>query len=152
MGSATRAPGALRWIIAIKVFKALALVAFGVAVLVTRHTPPVSLLADIARALHLPLASHLVQRAMDAVMSLTPTREVLIGLVSFAYGGLFATEGVGLFRRASWARWLTVVATGALIPLEVYEIAQRPTALRIVALLVNIAVVGWLVRRKDVFE
>jgi uncharacterized membrane protein (DUF2068 family) len=149
---ATRTSLALGWIIALKMIKALALVAFGTAVLVTRHTPPESLLADIARALHLPLASHMVQRAMDAATSLTPRREAVIALASFAYAGLFATEGVGLLRRAAWARWLTVVATGALIPLEVYEIARRPTALRFLALLVNVAVVAWLFRRKDLFE
>src|SRR6187401_1382743 len=148
---AARTSGALGWIIALKVTKALALVAFGSAVLLTRHTPPESLLADIAHAMHLPLASHLVQRAMGAVTSLTPKREVLIGVAAFAYGGLFATEGVGLYRRASWARWLTVIATGALIPLEVFEIARRPTAPRILTLVINIAVVAWLVRRKDLF-
>jgi hypothetical protein len=63
-----------------------------------------------------------------------------------------ATEGVGLYRRRRWARWFTIGATGSLMPLELYEIVRAPRPLRMVILLVNIAVVGYLWQRKEVFE
>jgi uncharacterized membrane protein (DUF2068 family) len=149
---ATRTPAALWWIVAFKILKAGSLVALGATLLVTRHMPPETLLTQAALALHLPLASRIVQRAMEAATSLTPQREVVLGLAAFAYAGLFGMEAVGLSRRASWARRLTVVATGCLIPLEAYEIARRPTLVRILVLLINLGVVAYLVRRKDVFE
>jgi uncharacterized membrane protein (DUF2068 family) len=150
--SSDRAPAALWWIVGFKVLKAGSLVALGAALLVTRHMPPETLLVQAALALHLPLSSGLAQRALDAAASLTPAREVLLGLAALAYAGLFATEAVGLARRAAWARWLTVTATSCLIPLEAYEIARRPTLVRTLVLLINLAVVAYLVRRKDVFE
>ena len=45
-----------------------------------------------------------------------------------------------------WAEWFTVIATGSLVPLEIYEAVHRFSAFKLVALLVNIAIVVYLVR------
>jgi uncharacterized membrane protein (DUF2068 family) len=55
-------------------------------------------------------------------------------------------EGGGLFLRKRWAEWLTVVATTLLIPLELYELVRRPSALKGAGLIVNILIVLYLVR------
>jgi uncharacterized membrane protein (DUF2068 family) len=150
---AGRASQPLAWIVAFKILKCLALVAIGVVLLVTRRTLPANdLLGEVARWLHLPLTSRVLQRALMSAASLTPQREALVACTALAYGGLFATEAVGLSMRAGWARWLTIVATSCLIPLECYELARRPTVVRVGILLVNLAVVVYLVRRKEMFE
>ena len=46
-----------------------------------------------------------------------------------------------------WAEWLTVIITASLIPIEIYEIWRQPTAARIVVLLINLAIVGYLLYR-----
>src|SRR5689334_1206699 len=51
-------------------------------------------------------------------------------------------EGVGLWRRRRWAEYLTVVATASFVAFEVYELVQYVTTVRVLALLVNVAVVG----------
>jgi uncharacterized membrane protein (DUF2068 family) len=69
-----------------------------------------------------------------------------------AYAGLFLTEGTGLLFRKRWAEWLTIVATSSLMPIEVYQLAQKFTAVRLFALLINAAVVLYLiylVRQKE---
>lgn len=69
-----------------------------------------------------------------------------------AYAGLFLTEGTGLLFRRSWAEWLTIVATSSLMPIEVYELVGKFTAVRLFALLINAAVVlylVYLVRQKE---
>jgi uncharacterized membrane protein (DUF2068 family) len=68
------------------------------------------------------------------------------------YAGLFLTEGTGLLFRKRWAEWLTIVATSSLMPLEVYELVKQFTSVRLLALLVNAAVVLYLiylVRQKE---
>ena len=55
-------------------------------------------------------------------------------------------EGGGLFLRKRWAEWLTVVATTLLIPLELYELVRKPSALKGAGLIVNILIVLYLVR------
>jgi uncharacterized membrane protein (DUF2068 family) len=62
-----------------------------------------------------------------------------------AYAGLFLTEGTGLLFRKRWAEWLTIVATSSLMPIEVYELFEKFTAIRLFALLINAAVVLYLI-------
>jgi uncharacterized membrane protein (DUF2068 family) len=75
----------------------------------------------------------------------TPGRITLVGLASICYGLLFAVEGMGLWLEKRWAEYLTVVATGTLIPFELYELARRVTPVRAAALVVNVAAVVYLV-------
>ena len=61
------------------------------------------------------------------------------------YAALFLTEGTGLLFRKRWAEWLTIVATGSLMPIELYELIKQFTAIRLFALLINAAVVLYLI-------
>ena len=63
------------------------------------------------------------------------------------YAALFLTEGTGLLLRKRWAEWLTIVATSSLMPLELYELIKEFTAIRLTVLLVNAAVVLFLIYR-----
>jgi uncharacterized membrane protein (DUF2068 family) len=73
-------------------------------------------------------------------------------VTALAYAVLMATEGVGLYLRKSWARWVTIIATSSLVPFELYEIAREATPPRIVVLLANVAIVIYLYRRAEGFE
>jgi uncharacterized membrane protein (DUF2068 family) len=64
---------------------------------------------------------------------------------TFVYAAVVITEGVGLLRQKVWAEYLTVIATAALIPLEIYELYKRFTALRLGVIAINLAVVGYLI-------
>lgn len=66
---------------------------------------------------------------------------------TFFYSALLLTEGIGLLMRKHWAEYFTVISTAALIPLEVYEIAERFTWVRIWVLLINVAIVVYLIVR-----
>jgi len=75
----------------------------------------------------------------------------LVAVAAIAYALLEGTEGVGLALRRRWAEYLTVVATGILIPYETYEVIHRVTLFKVGALLLNVAVVGYLAFRKRLF-
>jgi uncharacterized membrane protein (DUF2068 family) len=75
----------------------------------------------------------------------------LLAIGAIAYALLEGTEGVGLAMRRRWAEYLTVIATGVLIPYEAYEVVNKVTLFRVGALLLNIAVVGYLAYRKRLF-
>lgn len=69
-----------------------------------------------------------------------------------AYAALFVTEGTGLLFRKRWAEWLTIIATTSLMPLEVNQLIKEFTAFRLLVLLLNAAVVLFLiyeVRQKE---
>ena len=88
---------------------------------------------------------------VDDLLSLQPGRLHVIGAVLAAYGLLQAVEAVGLWLGRRWAEYLTLITTSALLPLEVYELTRGITPLKIVALVVNIAIVVYLLFAKRLF-
>ena len=140
------------WIVAFKAFKTITLTALGVGLLATRQADPADLLFALALAVHLPLSSTLFGRALGFATNLTVARQTALGLTALGYAVLMGTEGVGLYLRKRWARWFTIGATSSLIPIELYEIARQVHPLRVIVLVLNVAIVIYLVRRKEVFE
>ena len=86
-------------------------------------------------------------------LQLVHTKELKeLSALGAAYAALFLTEGTGLLFRKRWAEWLTIVATSSLMPFEIYELVNKFTAIRFLALLINAAVVLYLiylVRQKE---
>jgi len=141
----------LPWIIAFKAFKTAALTALGVALLTTRALPPEDVLIRLALALHLPLTSRVFIRALLLASNLTASRETALAITAFGYAALMGTEGVALHLRKSWARWLTIIATSSLIPIEAYEIMREIHPIRVAVLLINVAVVFYLWNHEEMF-
>jgi uncharacterized membrane protein (DUF2068 family) len=75
------------------------------------------------------------------------SRVLILGGAILAYAALFFVEAVGLWFQKRWAEWLTVIATAALIPPEIYECVVHPSPLPFVLLALNVAVVAMLVQR-----
>ncbi|APW61180.1 DUF2127 domain-containing protein [Paludisphaera borealis] len=90
--------------------------------------------------------NRLIHEAVTRVANIQPGRRRLIEAGAFFYGSLHMVEGFGLVRGKNWGAFLTIIATSSLIPLELYEIARKPTAVRILVLIVNAAFVVYLIR------
>jgi len=75
----------------------------------------------------------------------------VVALAAIVYALLEGTEGVGLAMQRRWAEYLTVIATGLAIPYEAYEVIRHVTLFKVGALLLNVAVVGYLAYRKRLF-
>jgi uncharacterized membrane protein (DUF2068 family) len=61
------------------------------------------------------------------------------------YALLHAVEGIGLILGYQWAGYLVVVATGLLVPFEIYEVLRRLTLVRISLLCVNALILAYLI-------
>lgn len=70
---------------------------------------------------------------------------------ALAYCVVEAVEAAGLWRERRWAEYLTALATAGFLPFEIDELAKRTTVLRVGALVVNLAVLGYLVWGKRLF-
>ena len=81
----------------------------------------------------------------------TPTHLYELGIVLAVYAALEATEMVGLWLAKRWAEYLTLVATTLFIPLEVYEIVQGISAFKVITLVINVAIVVYLLLAKRLF-
>ena len=85
-------------------------------------------------------------KLVSMLVDLGPSKFVAIGLVTLGYAVLFSIEGIGLWMGKHWAEWFTVIATGSLIPLELYETLYRFGWIKLVMLLGNVAIIVYLVR------
>jgi uncharacterized membrane protein (DUF2068 family) len=143
----TSQTGVVRLIALFKLLKGVLLVVVGVAALKLLHRDIASLVESWAMALGVAQNSRFVGRALSTAAALTPNRvrDLIVG--SFFYGGLFLTEGIGLWLLKRWAMWFTVIITGSFLPVEIYELARHPSAGKVVLLAINLALVGYLIRR-----
>ncbi len=88
---------------------------------------------------------------LDKLFSLQSGHLREVGAALLAYGVLEGVEGVGLWIGKRWAEYLTFVATTILLPLEIYELANGATPLKLIGFLINLAVVVYLLFAKRLF-
>lgn len=119
----------------------VALVAFGFV-----HTPWLDATADWIEHLPIRTGHGYLVRWTEALTDFSTRKFVIIGIATSVYATLFGVEGWGLWTGKRWAEYLTIFATASLIPLELWEMWQRPTALKAVAVVVNVAIVIYLWR------
>jgi uncharacterized membrane protein (DUF2068 family) len=81
----------------------------------------------------------------------SPSDLYKLGLVLAAYAALEATEMVGLWFAKRWAEYLTFIATTLLVPFEVYELTRSVSVFKLVTLVINLAVVVYLLFAKRLF-
>jgi len=139
--------GLLRLIAVFKLLKASALVAGGIAALKLVHADIGTVLERLVLKLGLDPGSSLLNHAIQRACEIPQDQIWELGAVGFIYAGLFLLEGTGLWLGKRWGEWCTVIITGSLVPFEFYETLDRPTVIRILILLVNIAVVAYLIHR-----
>ena len=88
---------------------------------------------------------------IDDLLSWPKDRLYLTGLALAAYAVLELVEAVGLWRQRRWAEYLTLVGTAVFIPLEVYELANGVTPFKVIAFVLNVAVIAYLLFAKRLF-
>ena len=67
------------------------------------------------------------------------------GFGALLYASVFLVEGIGLWRGKKWAEYLTIGVTASLLPLEVVAVVHRVTLVRVATLVINTAVIAYLV-------
>ncbi len=148
-GSAgARRPWTLGLIAVLRVAKALVLVAIALGALRLLDRGVAARAQDWLAALPFVARHPLVEKAASKVTGASHAHLEIVAAVGFAYAALFATEGVGLWLQRVWAEYLTIVATTSFIPFEVYELTRRFTPVRLGAMVVNVAIVVYLVIRR----
>jgi uncharacterized membrane protein (DUF2068 family) len=137
-------PG-LMLIAVFKFLKACALLLVGFGALHFLHRDLAATISHWVDLLRIDPHNHYLLWLMEKVTKVDETRLREFSVGTFFYAALFFTEGAGLALRKRWAEYLTIISTSSLLPLEVYELSHRPTIARFALLLVNLAVVAYLV-------
>ena len=144
----------IKVIIVERIIKALVLIALAIGLLVAGEKGWLAMWAEYAQD-QLNLAAGrgiIVQLLLRLLVFIGNFSQVnVVAIAAIAYALLEGTEGVGLAMRRRWAEYLTVIATGLLIPYELYEVIRHVTLFKVGALLLNLAVVGYLAYRRRLF-
>lgn len=142
----------LRVIIVWKTIKGGFLVLLGIAAILLRHSDLHDLAEGAVDWLGLDPASPRIASLLDSLTSMTPNRITMVGLGAFVVAIVMFVEAWGLHRRRTWAEWLTVIMTSALIPLEIYHLVHNPSVGKVLTLVANVAIVIYLLRHRGLFR
>ncbi|HEX3604171.1 MAG TPA: DUF2127 domain-containing protein [Steroidobacteraceae bacterium] len=137
--------GVLRTIALYKLVKVLLLLGVAYGELRLRDASLAAKLLSWAQTRPYGLEHRIVGQLLEWFSGLSVSRIYALRIVTLAYAAIFSVEGISLWMEKRWGEWLTTIITASLVPLEAWEIFFRPTIGKVLILLANIAVVGYLV-------
>jgi uncharacterized membrane protein (DUF2068 family) len=135
----------LRLIAVFKLLKGLALLALGIGALNLLHKDVEAIVVHWINIFQVDPNAHYVRLLLAKLSILDDRRLKELSVGTFIYSAVFLTEGVGLALGKRWAEYLTIATTASLLPLEVYELAKHASIGKVLALVINLAVVAYLV-------
>ncbi|GBE66896.1 hypothetical protein MFM001_33580 [Mycobacterium sp. MFM001] len=92
-----------------------------------------------------------IVRHIGHLFSLSSSTFLWIAVAFTAYALIELVEAVGLWLVRRWGEYFAVIATSVFLPLEIYELTEKVTTLRVIAFLVNVVAVIWLLWSKRLF-
>lgn len=137
----------LPWIAAERAFRAVVLIAVGIALVTHPHANWAQEVTRFGHKLGLDPSRNWFHKLVEKLERVHASQDVFFGIVALAYGALEGVEAWGLWHRRRWGEWLTVIATSLLLVPEVWELSKGVTLLKLGALIVNIGVVAYLLWR-----
>ncbi len=145
---ATASRRILRLIAAFKFVKAAVLIVVGIGALKLLSSDRAVAVQDWLEGLVLERGHHVVSMVADralALLNLAGRKEFSnLAIGAFLYATLFVVEGVGLVLARRWAEYLTAAVTTSFLPVEAVALWHRWTVLRAGTIVLNVAVVVYL--------
>src|SRR5437588_10384908 len=108
-------------------------------------------LEPAARQLNINLDKSGLVHELRKLLHSGPETLHLVEAFLIVYALLQVAEGVGLWSLKRWGEYVAAVGTSVFLPFEIYELAKDVTWLKLVAFLINVALVVYLVSRKRLF-
>ena len=143
----SRGDRAILWIAGFKLVKGALLIAVAVGAFKLLHHDVGDALTHAVHSLRVDPDNRMIHKGLVKLGGLNDRKLEEIGAGSFIYAALLLTEGFGLLLRKRWAEYFTVILTASLMPLEIYELAERFTFTRVAVLILNAVIVWYLIVR-----
>jgi uncharacterized membrane protein (DUF2068 family) len=135
----------MRLIAAFKLLKGVLLLAAGFGALRLLHKDVALVVDGWLDAFRVDPGNRYIHRLMVHVANLDERRLRELSAGTFFYSAVLLCEGTGLWLGKRWAEYFTILATGSFIPLEIYELHRRLTVPRATLLVLNLAIVVYLI-------
>jgi uncharacterized membrane protein (DUF2068 family) len=91
--------------------------------------------------------NHYIQMLYRQANEMDGNKLIFFTAITFGYAALFFVEGIGLILGKYWAQWVVIIDTASFIPSEIYYLVRQFSWFNTFLLIVNIAVVLYLVWR-----
>jgi uncharacterized membrane protein (DUF2068 family) len=134
----------LRAVATFEFFKGIFVVVMGVCALALLHKDVWLIAESLLALLHVNTDRRSAQIFLDFADTITNARLWAAARFAFAYAALRFTESYGLWKGRTWAEWVALISGALLLPWEVRELMRGLTVLRCALLIVNLAVVLYM--------
>lgn len=115
---------------------------FGLLALVHRDLE--DLAERLVRHSHLNPASHYPRVFIEAAARTSDSRLRTLAALAFVYSTVRFVEAYGLWKMRAWAEWFAIISGCVYLPVELYELVEKPTLVRAGILVLNALVVAYL--------
>ncbi len=100
---------------------------------------------NVLQHLHVDPTGHFAQMFVERASKINESNILLFVILAFVYTIVRSVEAYGLWRLRTWAEWFAIISGTIYLPIEIYEIFQKPTALRFLIFFFNLALVLYLI-------
>ena len=137
-------PLVLRLLAIYYVAQGLLLIAVGVGGLLLVDQDQLLIIKEWLSVIRLDPENRFIHWLLTKFLPVTNQMLETFSIGSFVYGGLAFVQGGGLFFSQPWASYLTLIVVGSFIPWELYSLRDDVTALKLLTLVINVVIVGYL--------
>ncbi len=131
----------------LKLFKGIVLLLLAFALLKLINRNIADELESFAQKFFFDPNNEYLKKAVQKVAGLDARQLSYLSAGTFIYAAVFFIEGVGLLLQRTWAEYLTVVITSSFLPIEFYEVAKGFNPTKVMVIILNVAIVAYLVWR-----
>lgn len=101
--------------------------------------------SQVIHRFHLNPANRYPRIFLEVARNVNNSQLVLLAIGAALYATVRFVEAYGLWHGRRWAEWVAAVSGAIYVPIEIYELAVKVTWLRAGALILNLAIVGYMV-------
>jgi uncharacterized membrane protein (DUF2068 family) len=135
----------LQFVAIMEAFKGLIVFGAGFGLLTLLHRDVRHVAESLVTRLHIDPERHYAGLFLGAAASVTDTRLWVLAALAIVYSILRGVEAYGLWLDRTWAALLGAAGGAIYIPVEIYELWNKPGPIKAATLTFNVAVVAYLV-------
>jgi uncharacterized membrane protein (DUF2068 family) len=140
-----KAPIGIRLIAGAKIAKGAALACLSLGVFDLIHKDLTAIAQRFVQVARISPENKYVEIALEKLGLVEPSTLIRLGMLSALYASIQLIEGLGLWLGAAWAEYMVVISTGIFVPEECIGIFHHPTWLRLIILIINAAILVYVV-------
>ncbi len=135
----------LRTVAVFESVKGVLALTIGIVLLTLIHRDAQAVAETIVRYSHLNPDRHFLRRFVEIAGTISDARIWFMAALAFLYSSVRFTEAYGLWHARAWAEWFAILSGIVYVPIEIYELAHRPSIFKVIVLALNVLIVAYLI-------